>query len=47
MENNSFQLVRDCEATLIPAGDIVVLEKSTPVTVTQALGGSVTVQTPL
>lgn len=47
MASNSFQLVRDCEATLIPAGDVVVLEKATPVTVTQALGGSVTLQTPL
>ena len=41
------QLNRDCAATLIPAGDIVVLEKGTEVTVTQALGGSVTVRTAL
>ena len=38
------QLVRDCEATLIPAGDVVVLEAGSEVTVTQALGGSVTVR---
>lgn len=41
------ELNRDCAATLIPAGDIVVLEKGTEVTVTQALGGSVTVRTAL
>lgn len=40
-------LVRDCTSTLIPAGDVVVLEKGTEVTVTQALGGSVTVRTPM
>lgn len=40
-------LVRDCAATLIPAGDVVVLESGTEVTVTQALGGSVTVRTPM
>ena len=40
-------LVRDCASTLIPAGDVVVLEKGTEVTVTQALGGSVTVRTPM
>ena len=39
------KLVRDCAATLIPAGDIVVLESGSEVTVTQALGGSVTVRT--
>ena len=31
-------LIRDCASTLIPAGDVVVLEKGTEVTVTQALG---------
>ena len=41
------KLVRDCASTLIPAGDVVVLEKGTEVTVTQALGGSVTVRTPM
>jgi len=41
------RLTRDCTATLIPAGDVVVLENGTEVTVTQALGGSVTVRTPM
>jgi probable FeS assembly SUF system protein SufT len=41
------RLTRDCAATLIPAGDVVVLENGTEVTVTQALGGSVTVRTPM
>ena len=41
------KLLRDSAATLIPAGDIVVLEAGTEVTVTQALGGSVTVRTPM
>jgi probable FeS assembly SUF system protein SufT len=45
--SSAYQLVRDCAATLIPAGDVVVLEKGTEVTVTQALGGSVTVRTPM
>lgn len=40
-------LVRNCSATLIPAGDVVTLEKGTPVSINQALGGSVTVNTPL
>lgn len=39
------KLIRDCAATLIPAGDIVVLEAGSEVTVSQALGGSVTVRT--
>jgi probable FeS assembly SUF system protein SufT len=38
-------LNRDCPATVIPAGDPVVLPKGTPVHVTQALGGTVTVRT--
>lgn len=42
---STHRLVRDCAATLIPAGDIVVLESGTEVQVTQALGGSVTVRT--
>ena len=45
--SDAHKLVRDCAATLIPAGDIVVLEAGTEVTVTQALGGSVTVRTPM
>jgi probable FeS assembly SUF system protein SufT len=43
--SSTYRLVRDCAATLIPAGDIVVLEAGSEVTVTQALGGSVTVRT--
>ena len=45
--SSAHKLLRDCAATLIPAGDIVVLEAGTEVTVTQALGGSVTVRTPM
>ena len=45
--SSAHKLVRDCAATLIPAGDIVVLEAGTEVQVTQALGGSVTVRTPM
>jgi probable FeS assembly SUF system protein SufT len=42
--NEDFELQRDCPATLIPAGDVVVLPKGSTVTVTQALGGAVTVR---
>ena len=42
-----YSLTRDCPATLIPAGDTVILEKGTEVTITQALGNSVTVRTPM
>ena len=45
--HQEFNLVQDCPATLIPAGDMITLEAGTLVTVTQALGGSVTVRTPL
>ena len=45
--SSAHKLLRDCAATLIPAGDIVVLEAGTEVHVTQALGGSVTVRTPM
>ncbi|MGA2053171.1 MAG: iron-sulfur cluster assembly protein, partial [Opitutales bacterium] len=44
MVNEEFVLRRDCAATLIPAGDAVVLRKGSSVLVTQALGGSVTVR---
>jgi probable FeS assembly SUF system protein SufT len=40
------QLIRDCEAVEIPAGDKVTLPKGTEVIVTQALGGTFTVQVP-
>ncbi len=40
-------LTRDCPASVIPSGDQVVLEKGAVVHVAQALGGSVTVRTPM
>lgn len=43
LENESINLRRDCAATLIPAGTRVILPVGTCVVVTQALGGSVTV----
>ena len=44
MLNQEIKLQRDCSATLIPAGDTMVLKEGTSVFVTQALGGSVTVR---
>jgi probable FeS assembly SUF system protein SufT len=44
MVNEDFTLLRDCPATLIPAGDAVVLPKGATVTVSQALGGALTVR---
>lgn len=38
-------LIRDCNATAIPAGNEVTLEKGASVYVTQTLGGNVTVRT--
>ena len=38
-------LVRDTEATIIPAGDIQVLPSGTRVVISQALGGTVTIRT--
>lgn len=38
-------LVRDAPATIIPAGDAHTLLKGTTVTITQALGGTVTIRT--
>ena len=40
----TFTLIRDTQATLIPAGDVLSLKEGTEVQVTQALGGTVTVQ---
>jgi probable FeS assembly SUF system protein SufT len=37
------ELLRDCEAVQIPYGSPVLLPKGTPITVTQTLGGTVTV----
>ena len=44
MAQHSFTLTRDTPATLIPAGDKLSLKEGTEVHVTQALGGTVTVQ---
>lgn len=44
MVNEEVLLIRDCRATVIPAGDPVTLEEGTPVFVTQALGGTITVR---
>jgi probable FeS assembly SUF system protein SufT len=41
------ELDRDCIATVIPSGEPMMLHSGEPVTVTQTLGGSVTVQTAL
>lgn len=42
--HTAIELERDCEATLIPGGDNVTLRRGDRVVVTQALGGSFTVQ---
>ncbi len=44
MEDKTFILTRDCKATLIPAGDAIPLAEGTEVFITQALGGTITVQ---
>src|SRR5205809_2395439 len=41
---SSIELVRDCEATEIPAGTVITLPLGTPVDITQTLGGSYTVR---
>jgi probable FeS assembly SUF system protein SufT len=38
-------LTRDCEATVVPAGNRVIIPEGTEVTITQTLGGSFTVMT--
>lgn len=44
MENViTVELLRDCEAVRIPAGDTVILPAGTPVDITQTLGGTYTV----
>lgn len=40
------ELTRDCDAIQIPAGNPVVLEKGVEVFITQALGGTYTLQVP-
>ena len=42
MENEIITVVRDCDATLIPAGEEIKLIKGTRVRITQALGGNYT-----
>lgn len=44
LKGRSYSLNRDCPATLIPAGDSIILQAGTEVVVSQALGGTVTVQ---
>ncbi len=41
--NETITLIRDCDAALIPDGTPITLEKNSIVTITQALGGSYTV----
>jgi probable FeS assembly SUF system protein SufT len=43
--NDEIVLVRDTEATIIPSGDEHILKAGSKVTISQALGGSVTVRT--
>ena len=43
MKDDVISLKRDCDATLIPVGTRLSLVAGTPVTITQALGGSYTV----
>src|SRR5216684_5443180 len=40
------ELTRDCEAVQIPAGNRFTLEKGLEIFITQALGGTFTVQVP-
>ena len=43
--NDEFTLVRDTEATIIPAGETQVLPAGTRAVISQALGGTVTIRT--
>ena len=43
--NHEHSLISDCPATIIPAGDRVVLPAGTSVYITQTLGGNITVRT--
>ena len=45
--NEELILVRDTEATVIPAGDTQVIPSGTHVVISQALGGTVTIRTDL
>ena len=42
--NKNITLVRDCKATIIPAGDEVTLAEGATFTIAQSLGGSVTLR---
>ena len=46
MDEGAIYLKRECQATIIPMGDVVMLEKGCAVIVRQALGNSVTVDSP-
>ena len=46
MSDNVIYLSRNCQATVIPMGDRVVLEQGCAVIIRQALGNSVTVESP-
>ena len=43
--NEELTLVRDTEATIIPAGDKQILPSGTRAVISQALGGTVTIRT--
>jgi len=43
--SNELTLVRDASATIIPAGDVQVIPAGTKATISQALGGTVTIRT--
>lgn len=43
--SQTHSLLQDCQATVIPAGDVVTLPKGTGVFIAQSLGGNVTVRT--
>jgi probable FeS assembly SUF system protein SufT len=43
---DAIQLLRQCEATIIPSGEAIELPLGTEIVITQALGGSFTVATP-
>ena len=42
---DNLHLTRDCQATIIPAGETLLLEKGTAFSIKQALGSTVTIQT--
>src|SRR6185369_7209339 len=44
-ENTEFELKRDCEVTLIPAGQKYTVPAGTKGVITQALGGNYTIAT--